>query len=101
MAGQRDDPVVRSSRREAAVVLSLWFAAMMYTVVYSYLHGYGRDPESLTFILGFPDWVVWGILLPWGVCLLLSYWFGYVFVWDADLGPGADEAGNGGEDGHA
>ena len=86
-----DDPLVRSSRREALVVFFLWLGAMTYTVMYCYLNGYGRPPESLSFILGFPDWVFWGILLPWGVCLVLSYWFGYALVRDAPLGKSLDE----------
>jgi hypothetical protein len=87
MPSSCEDPVVRSARREALVVLLIWLAAMVYTVGYCYVYGYDRPPETLTYILGFPDWVVWGILAPWAVCLLLSYWFGYVFVRDTALGP--------------
>lgn len=91
MPDHRDDPLVRSARREALVVMAVWLVAMHYSVLYCYVFGYDRAPETLTFILGFPDWVVWGILAPWLVCLLLSYWFGHVFMHDTKLGGSADE----------
>lgn len=86
MPERREDPVLKSARREALVVLVLWLAAMTYTVTYCYLFGYGRSLEELTFILGFPDWVFWGIIAPWAVCLVLSYWFSHLFMRDEDLG---------------
>ena len=72
MSGPNVDPVLRSSRREAAVTLLVFTAALVYTVVYCSRHGYDRPVESLTFVLGFPDWVFWGILVPWGVCTVVS-----------------------------
>jgi hypothetical protein len=85
-----DDPVLRSARREASVVLAVWLAALVYTVGYCYVFGYGRDPDSLRFVLGFPDWVFWGILAPWTACTAISGWFAFVFMTDDDLG--AEEA---------
>lgn len=86
MSRPTDDPVLRSARREALVVLAAWLAALAYTITYCYRHGYHRAPDSLTFVLGFPDWVFWGIVLPWTVCLLFSFYFGATFVRDEDLG---------------
>jgi hypothetical protein len=98
MPEHREDPLVRSGRREALVVMLIWFCAMMYTVLYCYFNGYRRPPETLTYILGFPDWVVFGILAPWAVCLVLSFWFGHVFMHDTELGGDPDEvAGSDGE----
>jgi hypothetical protein len=95
-----DDPVVRSGKREALVVLFTWLAAMAYTVSYCYLHGYNRPIESLTFVLGFPDWVFWGIVAPWSVCIVFSFYFGATFMRDEDLGEELpeqeDELGLGG-----
>ncbi len=88
---QGDDPLLRSARREALVVLGIWLAALTYTVGYCYRFGYNRDPQTLTFVLGFPDWVFWGIIAPWIVCVFLSYWFGYRFVRDDTLGAERDE----------
>jgi hypothetical protein len=42
--------------------------------------------------IAFPDWVFWGIVVPWGACFVVSWWFSYVFVKDADLGKELDEA---------
>jgi hypothetical protein len=40
-----------------------------------------------------PAWVFWGVVLPWGVCLLFSVWFCFGYIADDDLGrdpePGA------------
>ena len=100
MSPPTDDPVLRSARREALVVFAAWLAAMTYTVTYCYLHGYNRTQESLTFVLGFPDWVFWGIVVPWSVCVLFSFWFGATFMKDEDLGEELpeqeDELGLGG-----
>ena len=100
MSQPTDDPVLRSARREAIVVLFTWLAAMGYTVTYCYLHGYDRPVESLTFVLGFPDWVFWGIVIPWAVCVVFSIYFGAAFMRDEDLGEELpeqeDELGLGG-----
>jgi hypothetical protein len=78
--------VLCSARREALVVLAVWLAAMAYTVGYCYSFGYGRDPETLAFVFGFPDWIFLGIIAPWAVCVAFSWWFAFVFMADADLG---------------
>lgn len=87
----REDPVLRSARREAIAVLLTWVAALTYTVTYCYLHGYGRSLGSLTFVLGFPDWVFWGIVVPWLLCCLLSTWFAFRFIRDEDLGEDGND----------
>ena len=100
MSQSTDDPVLRSARREAIVVFLTWLAAMTYTITYCYLNGYNRKAESLKFVLGIPDWVFWGILAPWTVCALFSFYFGATFVRDEDLGEELpeqeDELGLGG-----
>lgn len=83
-----EDPSIGRARREALVILLIWIAAAVYTVTYCYLNGYNRAPDSLTFVWGFPDWVFWGILCPWAVCFVLSFWAAYAFVRDHAM-PGA------------
>jgi hypothetical protein len=94
------DPVLRSARREALWVFGAWLAAMGYSVPYCYAFGYGRRLEELSFVLGFPDWVFWGIIVPWSACLAFSFWFGATFMRDEDLGEELpeqeDELGLGG-----
>lgn len=46
----------------------------------------GRGPERIKFVLGFPDWIFWGVALPWWVCTAFSLWFGAFIVRDEDLG---------------
>jgi hypothetical protein len=84
----REDPAVTSARREAVVVFAIWLAALAWTVPYCYLNGYDRQPADLTLVLGMPDWVVWGILAPWGACWCLSLVFALWWMRDADLGTG-------------
>lgn len=78
----REDPLLRSARREALVTAALSLAALVYTIAYAAWFGYGRSAESLTFVLGVPDWVFWGVLVPWGVYVAISWWFSYWFVED-------------------
>ena len=97
-----DDHVLKSARREAVVVFVVWVCALAYTVTYCYLNGYDRSVEDLKFVLGFPDWVFWGIVVPWLVCAVISYWFSYRFMRDEELGEELDEGddlfGSGGGD---
>lgn len=32
--------------------------------------------------LGVPDWVLWGIVVPWFLCLIFSGWFCFVYMTD-------------------
>lgn len=90
MTRPQEDTLVRHARREAAIALSMWLAAMIYSVGYCYLHGYGRTAESLTFVLWFPDWVFWGIVAPWGICTLASLVFAFLIMGDEPLGEEID-----------
>jgi len=85
-----EDAVVKSARREAALALSMWVVAMIYSVSYCYLHGYGRSAESLTFVLWFPDWVFWGIIAPWLACTFGSLIFAFWIMGDEPLGDEID-----------
>lgn len=85
-----EDTLVRRARREAATALALWLCAMAYSVSYCYTFGYGRDVESLSFVLWFPDWVFWGIIAPWTLCGLGSIPFAFGFMGDEPLGAEID-----------
>jgi hypothetical protein len=87
---QQEDTLVRRARREAAAALTLWLCAMIYSVGYSYAFGYGRSAEDLSFILWFPDWVFWGIIVPWTICGLGSIPFAFGFMGDEPLGAEID-----------
>jgi hypothetical protein len=86
-----EDPLLRSARREAAVAIVVWLAAMSYTVGYCWRYAYGRSLEEMRFIGGIPDWVLWGIVLPWAVCVLVCWCYAYGFMSDESLGEERDE----------
>ena len=92
MTTRLEDPVLRSSRREAALVLFVWLAACIFTVGYCYVFGYGRDAATLTYVVGFPDWVFWGIIAPWTICTILCFVLTYFVIRDEDLGEEQAEA---------
>jgi hypothetical protein len=72
------------------MALAMWLGTMLYTIIYCYTKGYGRSVESLTFVLWFPDWVFWGIIVPWGICILLSTVFALRVMGDESLGEEID-----------
>lgn len=90
MPAPQDDPVLISARREALVVGGLWLVTMLYSVLYCYTFGYHRDIATLKLIWGIPDWVFWGIVLPWVGCVLFSLAFGAFFMRDEALGDDTD-----------
>lgn len=86
MDAPSEDPLVRDARREAAVAAAIWAGALAYTVGFCSRSAYGRDPETLTFVLGFPDWVFWGVLTPWAAVTAITIGFSLWFMKDGDLG---------------
>jgi len=81
-----EDPVLTSARREALLVFVIWLTACVYSVGVCYSFGYGRDAKALTYVLGFPDWVFWGLVVPWTVCTLLCFVLSNFVITDEDLG---------------
>ncbi len=93
------DPLVHSSLREAMIVSSIWFSAMVWSITVCWTMGYGRTKDGLKLVFGFPDWIFWGIVVPWLTCTAVSWIFGAWFVRDGELGrdvEDADELGLGG-----
>jgi hypothetical protein len=87
-----EDPVVRSGRHEALGTLAICLAATIYSVTYCTLWGYERPIESLKFVLWFPDWVFWGIVVPWGACTAVSIYFAWFVIEDGPLASADDAA---------
>lgn len=95
MTESNEHPLLKSARREAVGALAIWLVTTIYCIGYCCMYGYlrnpsdpngfGRDPASLTYILGFPDWIFWGIVVPWGACTIVSGLFAFCFMKDADL----------------
>jgi hypothetical protein len=85
-----ENAVVKSGRREALFALGLWLAAGIYTVVYCTQHGYDLAPADITYILWFPAWVFWGIVVPWLACAAISTWFALAVMSDEPLSSDLD-----------
>jgi hypothetical protein len=66
------------------VAFALWGAAALYTLIYCGLYGYDAT-VPLTYVLGFPHWVFWGIVVPWTVCTVLSIGFALFYMQDHPL----------------
>ena len=90
MTTLREDPLVRSARREALIVLAILAAAMIWTLGYCSRHAYSGAPEDLELVLGFPAWVMWGVLVPWITCSLVSIVFAFAVMSDDPLGEAAE-----------
>lgn len=86
-----EDPVLQSSRRESIFVGILFALAITYATTYCGIFGYGRDWESIRFILGFPDWIFWGVVVPWVFCVLISIWYALRYVRDEALGEEGED----------
>jgi hypothetical protein len=86
MREAREDPLVRSARREAACALGLWSAAFLYSVSYCYAFGYGGSAEDLTLVWGVPSWAFWGLIVPWCACTAASMLFAAFIMTDDPLG---------------
>jgi hypothetical protein len=86
MIDPREDPVLTSSRREALIAFAIWLTACVYSISVCYRYGYGRDVATLTYVLGFPDWIFYGVVLPWTVCTGLCFVMAYFVIADSDLG---------------
>lgn len=86
-----EDPVLRNARREGLIIAAIWFSAMVYCCLYSYIFGYERPGrtlgvEDLNPVLGIPGWFAFGVMLPWVVCGVLTLIFAGFFMAEDDLG---------------
>ena len=59
------------------------------------LESFNRDPATLTtpWDLGIPDWVLYGIAIPWLFCIVATCWFCLFVFHDDDLGGSDLECG--------
>lgn len=89
-APREEDSVVRSSRREALTVLGVWLVALAWTVGYCTARGYSPETATDRFVLGFPEWVFWGIVVPWFACIAFGCWFSSFGMEDVELEEARD-----------
>ena len=91
----KEQQLLRHARREGILVMIVWAAALVWSVSAGYVLGYRRSADEMQLILGMPDWIFWAVGLPWGLILLFSVWFCFVFMADDDLGQDPEERGEG------
>lgn len=85
------DPVLKNSRREAIIITVAWFLSTVYCCTYCYFTGYTTSSKPLGMddvkpILGMPSWIFWGVMAPWFVCSIFTFWFAGFYMIDDDLG---------------
>ena len=85
-----EDPLVKSSRREAVIVSAMFLAAMAYTLGYCGLYGYGPNAVITPLVFGFPNWIFYGVIVPWVICTAVSIVYALVFITDDPLGEAAE-----------
>lgn len=90
MQTQRD-PLFRSAVVEACVSTTIWLIASVWSLGVSYWLGYNQRVEDLKLVFGFPNWVFWGIVVPWITCTIVAIVFGMTIP-DGELGLDRGEA---------
>ncbi len=70
------------ARKEAGYILGAWFLFLVWTIGYAAWYGYDVDIDSMNLVFGIPDWVFWGVFLPWGAATAYSIWFGLCYMKD-------------------
>ncbi|MCG3195897.1 MAG: hypothetical protein GHCLOJNM_00366 [bacterium] len=69
------DPSYRRALHEAIFTLVVFIIPLAFTVIYCARTGYDRDPHTVGDYWGIPDWVFWGVFVPWTVCVGFTAWF--------------------------
>ena len=72
---QAEQNSLRQSRRELWFILLTWLGCCIWVIGYCYFNGYHLKPEEISTVLGFPDWVFWGVALPWMFANSVTFWF--------------------------
>jgi hypothetical protein len=91
----KEQQLLRHARRESLLIMLVWALALVWSITAGYVLGYRRSADDMSLVLGMPDWVFWAVVVPWGIALLFTAWFCFVFMADDDLGHDPDEARNG------
>ena len=86
----RTTSLVTSARREAILCGVIFVCAISYSITTCVRMGYSPPGEKeMTYVLGFPDWVFHGIMIPWAICTVIAWLFSFVIMQDVDLGDAA------------
>jgi len=84
-------PVYLNSLRETFLILLTWIVFAIWVVGYSLRYGYNLHSDTFSTVIGIPEWVFWGIGLPWILAIFITIGFA-VFVVKDDPLEESDEA---------
>ena len=70
----------RRARKEALHILIAWGICMAWTIGYCAMFAYGS--EEIGLLWGVPQWVLFGIGLPWMMATVYSLWFALFYMKD-------------------
>ncbi|MBL4883649.1 MAG: hypothetical protein JKY95_03805 [Planctomycetaceae bacterium] len=83
------DPAYLNALKELYVMIGIWGVSLVWTVGYCGLFAYQApgSTQAIPVVWGIPTWVIWGIVLPWVTCGLLTAWFAMFYIKqdDADI----------------
>jgi len=80
------DATFRNSRREAAWILTMWAACLLWTITYCSAFAYSPETAADNLVMGLPSWVFWGVAAPWVTAGITSIAFALLAIKDDDLG---------------
>lgn len=71
---RRKEEYLKSKRefRKGVIVTAIF---ILFSTIVSYFLGYKRSVSEIKFIFGFPDWVFYGVLIPWIAIVLYTIFF--------------------------
>jgi len=81
----------RQSRKELWFMLGTWAFFCIWVLVATGISAYDAEASGENLLLGFPRWVVFGLLLPWFCAIVVTLWFASRFMKDTPLHDGAGE----------
>ena len=76
---------ITAARRELIYILIAWTVSMVWVIGFSKFHAYPDDPSEIRLMMGLPEWVLWGVALPWVAATSFTMWFALAVMRDFDL----------------
>ncbi len=77
--------VYLNSLRETYLILATWVIFAAWVIGYSMSYGYNNSPETFSTVGGIPEWIFWGIGLPWVLAVVVTIGFAVFIVKDDPL----------------
>ena len=85
------EPIFLNARREALVTIAVWIIGLAWTVGCCSLTGYDVPADEMKVTFGMPNWIFWGVLVPWVLIILFTIWFGLLYIAEDELVQGQHE----------